>query len=93
MGSRSKLKPKKMKFLEEYAKTGDHAKSYLVAGYKDKTKESKKRVYRRCAADPLAFYFFSSLYPKSQRSLKSGSPGIFHFRTSPWASLPFMMFS
>lgn len=42
MGNRSKLKPKQMKFLEEYAKTGDHAKSYLAAGYKAKTKESAR---------------------------------------------------
>lgn len=47
MGSRSKLKPRHRKFLEEYAKTGDYAKSYLAAGYKAKTKDSARTAGSR----------------------------------------------
>ncbi len=37
-----KLRPKEMKFLEEFAKTGDHASAYMAAGYKTKTRESAR---------------------------------------------------
>ncbi len=47
MGKQMKLKPKQMKFLEEYAKTGDYATSYLTAGYKAKTKESARTAGSR----------------------------------------------
>jgi hypothetical protein len=47
MGNRSKLKPKQMKFLEAYAKTGDYAKSYLSAGYRCKTKDAARTAGSR----------------------------------------------
>ncbi len=47
MGKQIKLKPKQMKFLEAYAKTGDYAKSYLAAGYKCKTKDSARTAGSR----------------------------------------------
>jgi hypothetical protein len=46
MGSRSKLKPRERKFLEEYAKCGNHADAYLAAGYKVKSRE----VARTCGS-------------------------------------------
>jgi len=39
MGNKSKLRPKEMRFLEEYAKCGNHADAYLAAGYKVKSRE------------------------------------------------------
>jgi phage terminase small subunit len=38
----TKLKPKQIKFLEEYAKDGDKIRAYLAAGYKAKTEESAR---------------------------------------------------
>ena len=36
---KKKLRPKEVKFLEEYAKTGDHANAYISAGFKVKSQE------------------------------------------------------
>jgi phage terminase small subunit len=38
----TKLKPKQIKFLEEYAKDGDKIRAYLAAGYKATTEESAR---------------------------------------------------
>ncbi len=46
MGKQVKLKPKEMRFLEEYAKCGNHADAYLAAGYKVKSRE----VARTCGS-------------------------------------------
>jgi len=46
MGKKVKLKPKEMRFLEEYAKCGNHADAYLAAGYKVKSRE----VARTCGS-------------------------------------------
>jgi len=37
-----RFKPKEVKFLEEYAKMGDHASAYLAAGYRSKSRESAR---------------------------------------------------
>jgi hypothetical protein len=34
-----KLRPKEIRFLEEYARTGDHAQAYLTAGFRVKSRE------------------------------------------------------
>ncbi len=36
---RTKLRPREIRFLEEYAKTGDHAQAYVSAGFRAKSRE------------------------------------------------------
>jgi phage terminase small subunit len=42
MEKKTKLKPKQIKFLEEYAKDGNKIRAYLAAGYKATTEESAR---------------------------------------------------
>jgi phage terminase small subunit len=61
----TKLKPKQVKFLEEYAKDGDKIKAYLAAGYKAKTEKSA-----RVSATRLLQKFDETMdYKKTLRSV------------------------